>query len=218
MNITFEPTDALVIIDPQNDFVEGGALEVKGGKSIMKAINALALQAHQQGATVVLTQDWHPSDHKSFASSWYMDAYAEVDMPYGKQTLWPNHCVQGSEGAAFHADIASAVEIANVVVRKGMNPEVDSYSAFFENDKTTSTGLGGYLHDRRIKRVYLVGLAYDFCVGFSALDSANAGFETIVLKDLTKAIAIPTGDGTTATAMEAQMLANDVNIIEAVAA
>lgn len=188
MAFEFNKTDALIIVDPQNDFCPGGALAVTDGDRIMKTANALAMLAHRRGASVVITQDWHPSDHKSFARNWYTEPFTEVKTFYGQQTLWPDHCVQGTRGAEFHRDVTGAVQIANLIIRKGMNPEVDSYSAFYENDKVTSTGLAGYLKDRGIERVYLVGLAYDFCVGYSAIDARKAGFEAVVIKDVTRSI------------------------------
>jgi nicotinamidase/pyrazinamidase len=186
MNINPQ-TDALIIIDPQNDFCPGGALAVGGGDEIMERIDNLT----DLFEMVVLTQDWHPKGHKSFASTWYLDPYAEIEMPYGKQTLWPDHCVQGSSGAEFHRGLNKALTKAKMIVRKGYNPEVDSYSAFFENDGKTATGLSGFLRDKGIKRIFIVGLAYDFCVAFSALDGIKQGFEVFVVKNLTRAIAIP---------------------------
>jgi nicotinamidase/pyrazinamidase len=211
--IDIKPNDALVIIDPQIDFCPGGALAVTGGDEIMKGINVLAMQFHLQGGLVVLTQDWHPSGHKSFASSHGRDPFSSIELPYGDQTLWPDHCVQGSAGAEFHPHINGAIEIANVIVRKGMNPEVDSYSAFFENNKTTATGLGGYLREKGVERVVLVGLAYDFCVAYSALDARRLGFDALVIKDLTRSIAMPVGDESTVEVMERLFAENDVEVI-----
>lgn len=180
-------TDALIIIDPQNDFCPDGALAVNGGDGIMRGIDKLS----DLFEMVVITQDWHPKGHKSFASTWYMDPFSSIDMPYGKQTLWPDHCVQGTKGAEFHPFLDKALTKAKLIVRKGYNPEVDSYSAFFENDGVTSTGLSGFLKDKGIERLFIVGLAYDFCVAFSALDGIKQGFDVFVVKDLTKAIAQP---------------------------
>lgn len=178
-------TDALLVIDPQNDFCPGGALAVADGDAIMEGINEIAMLFD----TVVISQDWHPSDHKSFASAHGLDPYSTTRMPYGDQTLWPDHCVQGTPGADFHPALAETVKCASVIVRKGMNPEVDSYSAFYENDQITSTGLGGYLKVRGILRIVIVGLAFDYCDTFSAIDGhTREGLETYVVKDLTRAI------------------------------
>ncbi len=200
--------DALLVIDPQNDFCSGGALAVTGGDAIMGRIADLA----GRFAHVVVTQDWHPAGHSSFASS-HAGAlpFATVAMPYGAQTLWPDHCVQGSHGAEFHPAVAGAVARAGMILRKGADPAIDSYSAFRENDRTTPTGLAGFLRDVGVTRCVLVGLAYDYCVGWSALDAAEHGFEAIVLKDLTRAIALPLGDGrTTADVTEARFAAAGV--------
>ena len=197
--------DALLVIDPQNDFCPGGALAVTDGNAIMGRIADLA----GRFAHVVVTQDWHPAGHSSFASS-HAGAlpFATVAMPYGAHTLWPYHCVQGSHGAEFHPAVAGAVARAGMILRKGADPAIDSYSAFRENDRTTPTGLAGFLRDIGVTRCVLVGLAYDYCVGWSALDAAEHGFEAIVLKDLTSAIALPLGDGrTTADEAEARFAA-----------
>ena len=151
-------THALIVIDVQNDFCPGGALAVAGGDDIVSGINALM----DDFGVVVLTQDWHPAGHSSFASSHAGKSPLElIDMPYGPQVLWPDHCIQGTTGADFHADLRTD---ADLIIRKGMNPAIDSYSAFFENDHTTPTGLEGYLRTRGITDVTLVGLATDFCV------------------------------------------------------
>lgn len=200
--------DALLVIDPQNDFCPGGALAVTDGDAIMGRIADLA----GRFAHVVVTQDWHPAGHSSFASS-HAGAlpFATVAMPYGAQTLWPDHCVQGSHGAEFHPAVAGAVARADMILRKGADPAIDSYSAFRENDRTTPTGLAGFLRDIGVTRCVLVGLAYDYCVGWSALDAVEHGFEAIVLKDLTRAIALPLGDGrTTADEAEARFAAAGV--------
>ena len=176
-------TQALIVIDVQNDFCPGGALAVPEGDLIVPGINAL-IDAHD---TVVLTQDWHPAGHSSFASSHAGKAPMElVDMPYGPQVLWPDHCVQGSDGAAFHKDLNTTR--ADLIIRKGYNPAIDSYSAFFENDQTTPTGLEGYLRTRGITDLVMVGLATDFCVNFSAVDAAKLGFAVTVRQDLCRAI------------------------------
>ncbi|HEX8192698.1 MAG TPA: bifunctional nicotinamidase/pyrazinamidase [Allosphingosinicella sp.] len=199
------PSDALVIVDPQNDFCPGGALAVQGGNEIMAPVAQLARRFRAAGGLIVITQDWHPATHKSFASSHEgASPFGTAAMPYGEQVLWPDHCVEGTPGADFHPELAGAVEAAHLIVRKGYNPEVDSYSAFFENDKATTTGLGGWLRDKGVKRCFFVGLAYDFCVAYSALDAAQRlGLEAVVLKDLTRAIAMPAGEGTTVDVAEA---------------
>ena len=176
-------TTALIVIDVQNDFCPGGALAVPAGDDIVAPINALMPDFD----AVVLTQDWHPRGHSSFASGYASNSpYDMIDMPYGPQVLWPDHCVQGTPGAAFHADLNA--DAAGMIIRKGMNPSIDSYSAFFENDHTTPTGLTGYLRTREIKAVTLVGLALDFCVNYSAVDAAKLGFDVSVRLDLTRAI------------------------------
>ncbi|KEJ90531.1 bifunctional nicotinamidase/pyrazinamidase [Sulfitobacter donghicola] len=174
---------ALIVIDLQNDFCEGGALAVAGGSEIVGGINALMGDFD----AVLLTQDWHPKGHSSFASSHAdTDPFTLTQMPYGAQMLWPDHCVQGSDGAAFHPDLDT--DRADLIIRKGYNPAIDSYSAFFENDQTTPTGLEGYLRTRGIDEVTLVGLALDYCVNFSAVDAAKLGFKTRVRTDLCRAI------------------------------
>ena len=176
-------TTALIVIDVQNDFCPGGALAVPAGDDIVAPINALMPDFD----AVILTQDWHPRGHSSFASGHAGNSpYDMIDMPYGPQVLWPDHCVQGTPGAAFHADLNA--DAADMIIRKGMNPSIDSYSAFFENDHTTPTGLTGYLRTREIKAVTLVGLALDFCVNYSAVDAAKLGFDVSVRLDLTRAI------------------------------
>ena len=175
-------THALLIIDVQNDFCPGGALAVSGGDEIVAGINALM----DDFDAVILTQDWHPAGHSSFASSHNAAPMSMTQMPYGPQVLWPDHCIQGSEGAAFHAGLH--VDRADLIVRKGYNPAIDSYSAFFENDKTTPTGLEGYLRTRGIDTLTMVGLATDFCVNYSAVDAAKLGFTTTVRQDLCRAI------------------------------
>ena len=176
-------TNALIIIDVQNDFCPGGALAVTGGDDIIPRINAM-----MGGFTaVILTQDWHPAGHSSFASS-HTDTvpYAQIDMPYGPQVLWPDHCIQGRNGADFHADLHT--DAADMIIRKGYNPAIDSYSAFFENDHKTPTGLDGYLRNRGITTLTMVGLATDFCVQYSALDAAKLGFDVTVLEGACRAI------------------------------
>lgn len=174
---------ALIVVDMQNDFCPGGALAVAGADEIVPAVNDLIRRFEH----VVLTQDWHPAGHSSFASTHPGKAPFEmIAMPYGAQTLWPDHCVQGSAGADFHP--ALDWTRAELVIRKGFRPQIDSYSAFFENDRRTPTGLAGYLRDRGIKNVTLCGLATDFCVAFSALDAVAQGFSTSVILDACRGI------------------------------
>jgi nicotinamidase/pyrazinamidase len=175
-------TQALIVIDIQMDFCPGGALAVAGGDAIVPGVNALMAGA----GAVILTQDWHPAGHSSFASSHPGKApYDMAQMPYGPQVLWPDHCVQGTAGAAFHAELRTD---ADLIIRKGFRPGIDSYSAFFENDRTTPTGLEGYLRTRGLTDLTLVGLATDFCVAYSALDAARLGFGVTVRTDLCRAI------------------------------
>ena len=174
---------ALIVIDVQNDFCPGGALAVPGGDDIVQGINALMGEFE----AVVLTQDWHPAGHSSFASSHAgKNPYELIDMPYGPQVLWPDHCIQGSMGAKFHTELHQ--DRADLIIRKGFNPAIDSYSAFFENDHKTPTGLEGYLRTRGISDLTIVGLALDFCVNFSAVDAAKLGFDVTVQQDLCRAI------------------------------
>ena len=173
---------ALIIIDIQNDFCPGGALAVKGGENIVEPIN----KAQEEFDTIILTQDWHPKEHSSFAANHNAEIYSNMEMDYGSQILWPNHCIQGSEGAKFHRNLNT--NKGDLILRKGCNPKIDSYSAFFENDKNTTTGLEGYLKKKEIKQLYLCGLAFDYCVFYSALDGINLGFDVFVFQDLTKAI------------------------------
>jgi len=176
-------TDALLVIDVQNDFCPGGGLAVAGGDAVVPVINGLIPQFDE----VLLTQDWHPPGHRSFASAHPGRApFETVQMPYGAQTLWPDHCVQGTPGAAFHRGLDTTA--ARLVIRKGFRPSIDSYSAFFENDRTTPTGLTGYLRERGLKRLFLCGLATDYCVAYSALDARAQGFEVVLLPEACRAI------------------------------
>lgn len=176
-------TEALIVIDVQNDFCPGGALAVAGGDQILAPINALM----DQFSTVVLTQDWHPADHSSFADNHPGAApFSLTDMPYGPQVLWPTHCVQGTKGAAFHAGLKT--DPAQLIIRKGFRPQIDSYSAFFENDRKTATGLDGYLRNRGITHLTFVGLATDYCVAYSALDAASLGYQATVILGACRAI------------------------------
>ncbi len=175
--------EALIVIDLQNDFCPGGALAVTGGDEIVPLVNDLIRHADH----VVMTQDWHPAGHSSFASSHLgRQAFETIDMPYGQQTLWPDHCIQGSAGSDFHSGLAWTK--AELVVRKGFRTAIDSYSAFFENDHETPTGLAGYLRERGIGAVTLVGLATDFCVAYSALDAIAQGFQVTVRLDACRGI------------------------------
>ena len=187
--------DVLMLVDLQNDFCPGGALAVAGGDAVIGPAGALAARF----AHVVLTQDWHPPGHNSFASSHPgHQPFETIPMPYGAQTLWPDHCVQDTTGAAFHD--ALRVPHAALILRKGTDRAIDSYSAFYENDRTTATGLAGYLRERGARRVFLAGLATDFCALYSALDARREGFEVILVDDLCRAIDL---DGSLARAYEA---------------
>lgn len=177
------PDDLLLVIDVQNDFCPGGALAVGDGDAVVGVINQVA----DRFSHIALTQDWHPPCHSSFASSHPGSApFQSITMPYGEQTLWPDHCVQGTGGAAFHPQLLT--ERAQFVVRKGFRRDVDSYSAFFENDRRTPTGLAGYLRERALRRLFLVGLATDYCVHYSALDARRLGFDTVVIEPACRAI------------------------------
>lgn len=189
--------DALIVIDVQNDFCPGGALAVNGGDQVVPIINAML----GDYPVKVFTQDWHPAGHSSFASGHAgNDPFSVIDMPYGAQVLWPDHCVQGTAGAEFHPDLNTAA--ADLIIRKGFRPQVDSYSAFFENDHTTPTGLSGYLAERDVQSVTLVGLATDFCVQYSALDAARLGFKVRVIERACRAIDL---DGSLEDAREAML-------------
>tara|TARA_A100001037_G_C15151065_1_gene639260 strand:- start:1325 stop:1966 length:642 start_codon:yes stop_codon:yes gene_type:complete len=178
-----QDTDAFVVIDVQNDFCPGGALEVPNGDEVVGPINGLTSQFKH----VLLTQDWHPVDHISFASMHEgRNPFEVIEIDYGAQVLWPNHCVQGTAGAAFHADLN--VNAAELVIRKGYRQAIDSYSALFENDHSTPTGLAGYLRDRGFKRLFMAGLATDYCVAYSALDGRKEGFEVFVIEDACRGI------------------------------
>jgi len=175
--------ECLIVVDVQNDFMPGGALAVPRGDEVLPVINRLA----PRFANVVLTQDWHPRGHASFASSHPgRKPFDTVDLPYGRQVLWPEHCVQGTPGAAFHPGLD--VTQAQLVIRKGFHPDIDSYSGFVEADRRTSTGLAGYLKERSLKKLYVCGLATDFCVAWTALDARAAGFEVTVVEDACRAI------------------------------
>jgi len=189
--------DLLLVIDVQNDFCPGGALAVRDGDAVVPVINQLS----QRFNHVVLTQDWHPRDHSSFATSHPGSApFQTIPMAYGAQTLWPDHCVQGTSGAALHPQLST--ERAELVIRKGFRREIDSYSAFFENDRCTPTGLAGYLRERGLRRIFLAGLATDYCVHYSALDARRLGFETIVIESGCRAIDLTGSLGSAWAAMQ----------------
>ncbi|HEY7842618.1 MAG TPA: bifunctional nicotinamidase/pyrazinamidase [Bradyrhizobium sp.] len=177
------PDDLLLAIDVQNDFCTRGRLAVADGDDVVPVVNRLA----QRFNHVVLTQDWHPPGHSSFATSHPgRAAFESIEMPYGQQTLWPDHCVQGTPGAAFHPDLLT--ERAELIIRKGFRLGIDSYSAFFENDRHTPTGLAGYLRERNLGRLFLVGLATDYCVNYSAIDARRHGFDVVVIESGCRAI------------------------------
>jgi len=200
-------TDALLVIDVQNDFCPGGALAVPDGDRVIAPVNALI----RVFDTVVLTQDWHPARHSSFASEHPGHVpFDSVMLEYGEQTLWPDHCVQGTTGADWHPDLS--VDHAQLIVRKGFRRGIDSYSAFFENDHRTVTGLAGYLAERSVTRVVCVGLALDFCVRFSAEDARRAGFDAVVCEPACRAIDM---NGTLRSAREAMHDAGVVLLGEA---
>ncbi len=197
--------DVLLVIDLQNDFCPGGALAVADGSAIIAPIHRIAPRFEH----IILTQDWHAANHLSFASAHAgRQPFETIAMPYGPQTLWPDHCVQGSSGAEFHPDLR--LPQAELILRKGFRREMDSYSAFFENDLTTPTGLAGYLRERGLARVFLAGLAYDYCVGYSAIDARRLGFEAIVVRDACRAIDL---NGSVA-AMEAEFGQTGVKLTE----
>jgi len=203
MQITSQ--DVLIVTDVQNDFCPGGALPVPDGDAVIAPIHRLAPHFEH----IILTQDWHPAGHTSFASSHPgKRPFEQIELSYGMQTLWPDHCIQGSPGAGFHP--ALHLPQAELLLRKGFVPEIDSYSAFYENDRTTPTGLSGYLRERDLKRVFLVGLAYDYCVGFSALDARLHGLDVVILRDACRAIDL---EGSAA-AMDAEFARAGVVVME----
>ncbi|WP_170329698.1 bifunctional nicotinamidase/pyrazinamidase [Ruegeria arenilitoris] len=189
-------THALLVIDVQNDFCPGGALAVPGGDEIVAHINAMMGDFD----AVILTQDWHPAGHSSFSTSHPgKNHYDMTEMPYGPQVLWPDHCVQGTQGAAFHPELRTD---GDLIIRKGFRSAIDSYSAFFENDQSTPTGLEGYLRTRGIDKLTLVGLATDFCVHFSAVDAARLGFDVTVRMEACRAIDLDGSLAAAETAMQ----------------
>ncbi|MGD0729864.1 MAG: bifunctional nicotinamidase/pyrazinamidase [Terracidiphilus sp.] len=205
MKITAQ--DVLIVIDVQNDFCPGGALAVANGDAVLDPIHRVA----PKFAHIVLTQDWHTANHSSFASAHAgKQPFEQIELPYGAQTLWPDHCVQGAKGAEFHP--ALNLPQAELILRKGFRPHIDSYSAFFENDRSTPTGLAGYFDERNLTRVFLAGLAYDYCVGYSALDARRLGLEAIILRDACRAINL---NGSVAK-IEAQFADAGIMLIESV--
>lgn len=183
MTTPLHADDALVVVDIQYDFLPGGSLAVAGGDEIIEPINALS----RRFRNVIQTQDWHPAGHISFASSHEgMSPFQIVELPYGPQVLWPDHCVIGTKGAEF--SVALDIPHVQTIIRKGYRETIDSYSGFRENDHSTQTGLGGYLRERGLKRLFICGLATDFCVAWTAEDGITAGFETVVIEDATRAI------------------------------
>jgi nicotinamidase/pyrazinamidase len=208
MKIT--PTDVLLVIDVQNDFCPGGALAVTDGDAVIEPIH----RAAQHFQHIVLTQDWHTPNHNSFASAHPgKKPFEQIELAYGSQTLWPDHCVQGARGADFHPALQlTRAELvrAELILRKGFRRTIDSYSAFFENDHTTATGLAGYLRERGLTRVFLAGLAYDYCVGFSALDARRLALPAVILRDACRAIDL---NGSVAR-MESEFAATGVEIID----
>ncbi len=204
MEITSQ--DVLLVVDVQNDFCPGGQLAVADGDSVIEAIHRVA----PRFAHIVLTQDWHPVAHTSFASSHPgKRPFEQIELSYGLQTLWPDHCIQGTKGAEFHPDLQ--LPQAELILRKGFRPQIDSYSAFFENDHATSTGLAGYLKERALTRVFLAGVAYDYCVAYSALDARRLGLPAIVIRDACRVIDL---DGSVAK-VEAQFAQAGVTLIDA---
>ncbi|MDR3750874.1 MAG: bifunctional nicotinamidase/pyrazinamidase [Terracidiphilus sp.] len=200
--------DVLIVIDVQNDFCSGGALAVPDGDAVIDVIHRIA----PSFAHIVLTQDWHTPTHSSFAAVHPgKQPFEQIESSYGTQTLWPAHCVQGSKGAEFHPSLH--LPQAELILRKGFRPHIDSYSAFFENDRVTPTGLAGYLAERNLTRVFLAGLAYDFCVGYSALDARCLGLPAVVLRDACRAIDL---DGSVAR-IEAEFAKTGVTVIESAA-
>jgi nicotinamidase/pyrazinamidase len=193
-----------IVIDVQNDFCPGGALAVAEGDAVIPAIHRIAPYFQH----IILTQDWHPANHSSFAIAHSgKRPFDQIELGYGAQTLWPGHCIQGSKGAEFHP--ALRLPQAELILRKGFRPNVDSYSAFFENDRTTPTGLAGYLNERGLTRVFLAGLAYDYCVGYSALDARRLGLPAFVVRDACRAIDV---NGSLA-ATEAEFAKTGVEVI-----
>ncbi len=197
--------DVLIVVDVQNDFCPGGALAVPEGDAVIAPIHRVA----PRFGHIVLTQDWHTANHTSFATAHPgKKPFESIELAYGAQTLWPPHCVQGTAGAEFHP--ALRLPQAELILRKGFHTQIDSYSAFFENDRVTPTGLAGYLRERGLRRVFLAGLAYDYCVGYSALDARRLGLPVVVLRDACRAIGLNDSIATT----EAEFARAGVDVIE----
>jgi len=193
MDIAVSKKDVLIIVDMQNDFMPDGALPVKEGNQIISGINQIANIFYEKGGSIVLTQDWHPSTHKSFASNHPgKNPGDEYQTEAIGPVLWPNHCIQGTFGAKFHNSLK--ILHARAIIRKGMNPKIDSYSGFLENDKKTETGLSGLLKSLKIKRIFICGLALDYCCYFTAMDGIDFGFEVFFIVDLTRGIDLPEGN------------------------
>jgi nicotinamidase/pyrazinamidase len=186
--MTYGKNTALIVVDVQNDFCPGGALAIKNGSRVVPAINSLM----DSFEVIVGTQDWHPVNHSSFASNNDAEPFSVKTLNGVNQVMWPEHCIQGSNGADFHPDLHA--DAFNIIIRKGTNPDIDSYSAFTENDGVTVTGLRGWLSELDIKKVYITGLATDFCVLYTALDAVKAGFETYVIEDACKGVDFPEGN------------------------
>jgi nicotinamidase/pyrazinamidase len=202
----FEPHDMLLLIDVQPTFMPGGALPVQGGAAVVPAINALLADP---AARAVATQDWHPPGHSSFASAHPgRQPYDTVTMPYGPQTLWPDHAIQGTAEAALHPGLDTRK--IELILRKGVRPAIDSYSAFFENDRTTTTGLHGWLQAQGVRRVVLAGLALDFCVAWSAEDAAKLGYAVTIIEGACRAIDLPNDSGGTLATARARLLERGV--------
>ena len=192
MDIEIQPNDALIIVDMQNDFMPTGALPVAEGDLIVQGINQLAEKFYKAGNSIVLTQDWHPPNHNSFASAHEgKEPYEPFSTEGIGPILWPDHCVQGTSGADFHSDLKTV--FAKAIIRKGYNPLIDSYSGFMENDKKTETGLSGFLRAQGIERIFVCGLALDYCVFYTALDGHNLDFDVVYVIDLTKPVGSPEG-------------------------
>ncbi len=194
---------SLLIIDVQNDFCPGGALEVKNGDQIIQPINNF----QSDFDNIVVTQDWHPKDHKCFASNHKLEEYSTIEFSYGNQILWPEHCIQDTIGAATHDKLDTTR--SSLILRKGLNKNIDSYSAFFENDRETSTGLDGYFKCKNIQSLYICGLAFDFCVFYTAMDGVELGYDVFVIEPLTKAINL----NSSKTQAKKAMLENGVKLI-----
>jgi nicotinamidase/pyrazinamidase len=203
-------TDLLLIVDVQPDFLPGGALAVADGGAVLPVINRLLAAPFRRA---VATQDWHPPGHSSFASSHPgRQPFETIEMPYGPQTLWPDHCVAGTPGAALHAGLDQAP--IELILRKGCDPAIDSYSGFFENDRRTPTGLHGWLQVRGVTGLFLAGLATDYCVAFSAIDAARLGYRVTVIEDACRGIGLPAGKGTTIDIARRDMEAAGVGFLD----